>query len=135
MKKYLTTKEASKALNRADQTLRKWACSGEGPIKPIHIHGRLAWPADEIEKILRGGTGGQESPVIPVYSPSNTNEEMISLSEIRRKLGLEVSGNFIEHKLGVPCKEVLVRTKFWFASDWNLICQNLCQYIKDKKNQ
>lgn len=135
MKKYLTTKEASKALNRADQTLRKWACSGEGPIKPIHIHGRLAWPADEIEKILQGGTGGQESPVVPVYSPSNTNEEMISPSQMSRKLGLEVTGDFIEHALGVPCKQALSRRRLWFASDWNLICQKLCQHIESKMSE
>jgi hypothetical protein len=51
----LTTAEAAKALNRAPQTLRIWACLEEGPIRPLRIHGRLAWPVDEIAALLKGG--------------------------------------------------------------------------------
>jgi hypothetical protein len=51
----LTTVEAAKALNRAPQTLRKWACLEDGPIRPLRIHGRLAWPVDEIAALLQGG--------------------------------------------------------------------------------
>lgn len=50
----LTTLDAAKALNRAPQTLRRWACKG-GPIKPIRINGRLAWPVEEIAAFLNGG--------------------------------------------------------------------------------
>ena len=51
----LTTAEAAKALNRAPQTLRTWACFENGPIRPVRINGRLAWPADEIAQLLNGG--------------------------------------------------------------------------------
>lgn len=51
----ITTADAAKALNRAPQTLRKWACLKNGPIHPIRINGRLAWRLDEIEKLLQGG--------------------------------------------------------------------------------
>ena len=50
----LTTTEAAKALNRADQTLRKWACLETGPIRPVRIHGRLAWRVIDIAKLLNG---------------------------------------------------------------------------------
>lgn len=49
----LTTSEAAKVLNRAPQTLRAWACKG-GPIEPIRINGRLAWPVDAIQALLNG---------------------------------------------------------------------------------
>ena len=55
IRKTLTTAEAAQALNRAPQTLRTWACFENGPIRPVRIHGRLAWPADEIAKLLNGG--------------------------------------------------------------------------------
>ena len=39
-------------LNRADQTLRIWACKENGPIRPIRINGRLAWPVADLRKLL-----------------------------------------------------------------------------------
>jgi hypothetical protein len=51
----LSTIDAAKALNRAPQTLRKWACLENGPIRPIRINGRLAWPVDELALLLNGG--------------------------------------------------------------------------------
>lgn len=50
----LTTAEAARALNRAPQTLRKWACLENGPIRPIRINGRLSWPLDAIARLLNG---------------------------------------------------------------------------------
>ncbi|NHZ93637.1 helix-turn-helix domain-containing protein [Massilia sp. CCM 8733] len=50
-----TTAEAAKALNRAPQTLRKWACLENGPLRPVRINGRLAWPVAEIKRLLNGG--------------------------------------------------------------------------------
>lgn len=50
-----TTAQAAKALNRVPQTLRKWASQENGPIRPIRINGRLAWPLDEIAALLNGG--------------------------------------------------------------------------------
>ena len=54
----LTTKEAAIQLNRAQQTLRLWACREDGPIRPLRINGRLAWPTAEIRR-LRGVEAAQ----------------------------------------------------------------------------
>lgn len=51
----LPTYEASIALNRRPQTLRKWACLENGPIRPIRINGRLAWKIADIRALLNGG--------------------------------------------------------------------------------
>lgn len=48
----LPTHEAAVQLNRADQTLRIWASKGTGPIQPIRVNGRLAWPTSEIKRVL-----------------------------------------------------------------------------------
>jgi hypothetical protein len=39
-------------LGRKQQTLRGWACSEDGPIRPKRINGRLAWPVDEIRRLM-----------------------------------------------------------------------------------
>lgn len=39
-------------LNRKPQTLRLWSMSGSGPIDPLRINGRLAWPVAEIKRLL-----------------------------------------------------------------------------------
>ena len=51
----LTTAEAAVALNRKPQTLRMWACQENGPVRPVRVHGRLAWPANQIVALLNGG--------------------------------------------------------------------------------
>ena len=50
----LPTSEAAPAINRACQTLRKWACLENGPIRPIRIHGRLAWRVVDLARLLNG---------------------------------------------------------------------------------
>lgn len=47
----LPTSEAAFHLNRAEQTLRLWACDESGPIRPLRINGRLAWPVAELRKL------------------------------------------------------------------------------------
>ncbi len=49
------TNEAAAAINRAPQTLRKWACLENGPIRPIRINGRLAWLVSDLQSLLSGG--------------------------------------------------------------------------------
>lgn len=49
---HIPTNEAAHYLNRKPQTLRIWACFENGLIKPIKINGRLAWPVNEIKKLL-----------------------------------------------------------------------------------
>nr|WP_085942625.1 hypothetical protein [Acidovorax sp. NO-1] len=48
----LPTSEAAGHLSRAQQTLRIWACREDGPIRPIRINGRLAWPVSELRRVL-----------------------------------------------------------------------------------
>jgi hypothetical protein len=48
----LPTFEAAHHLNRAQQTLRLWAIRNDGPIKCIRINGRLAWPVDDLKRLL-----------------------------------------------------------------------------------
>jgi len=48
------TDVAAHLLLRKPQTLRGWACLGNGPIKPVRLHGRLAWPMADIRKMMNG---------------------------------------------------------------------------------
>lgn len=48
----LTTEEAAYHLNRAQQTLRLWACRENGPIRPLRINGRLAWRVADIRRLV-----------------------------------------------------------------------------------
>jgi len=49
---HLPTAEAAFHLNRAEQTLRLWACLDNGPLRPLRIHNRLAWAVADIRKVL-----------------------------------------------------------------------------------
>lgn len=46
------TAAAAYYLNRQQQTLRGWACLENGPLRPIRINGRLAWPVAELRRVL-----------------------------------------------------------------------------------
>lgn len=48
----ITTAEAAAHLGRQPQTLRGWACHDDGPIRPIRVNGRLAWPVAGIKAVL-----------------------------------------------------------------------------------
>lgn len=51
----LPTSAAAHYLNRQPQTLRMWACKGNGPIMPLRINGRLAWRVQDIKRLLGVG--------------------------------------------------------------------------------
>lgn len=51
----IPTDAAAHHLLRKSQTLRAWACLENGPIRPIRINGRLAWPVASIRALLNGG--------------------------------------------------------------------------------
>ena len=51
----LTTEQAAFYLNRAQQTLRSWASEDKGLIRPRRIGRMLAWPTDEVRRIVKGG--------------------------------------------------------------------------------
>ena len=46
------TAAAAYFLNRRPQTLRIWACQENGPLRPVRVNGRLAWPVAEIRRVL-----------------------------------------------------------------------------------
>lgn len=46
------TATAAYHLNRQPQTLRGWACLENGPLRPLRVHGRLAWPVAELKRVL-----------------------------------------------------------------------------------
>lgn len=47
------TGQAGYYLDRSPQTLRAWACKAQpGPISPIRVNGRLAWPVSELKRVL-----------------------------------------------------------------------------------
>ncbi len=50
----LPTSEAARHLNRSPQTLRLWACHENGPLRPLRMHGRLAWRTADIRALLNG---------------------------------------------------------------------------------
>lgn len=52
---HIPTNAAAFHLSRQPQTLRSWASTEAGPIRPVRISGRLAWPVDGIRKLLNGG--------------------------------------------------------------------------------
>ena len=46
------TEPAAYYLDRRPQTLRAWACKEDGPLRPIRINGRLAWPVADLRRVL-----------------------------------------------------------------------------------
>ena len=48
------TDQAAFYLNRASQTLRKWSCLENGPIRPLRINGRLAWKVSDLKVLVSG---------------------------------------------------------------------------------
>lgn len=50
----LNTAQAARAIDRRPQTLRRWACMGDGPIRPVKIGGRLAWRVEDLRRLLDG---------------------------------------------------------------------------------
>ena len=52
---HIPTDCAAFHLLRKPQTMRGYACLENGPLRPIRINGRLAWPVAEIRNLLTGG--------------------------------------------------------------------------------
>jgi hypothetical protein len=50
---HVNTEHAAHLLNRRPQTLRCWAIyETKGPLRPVRVNGRLAWPVSEIRRVL-----------------------------------------------------------------------------------
>ena len=48
----IPTDQAGYYLNRRPQTLRDWACHDHGPLRPVRMNGRLAWPVSVIRRLM-----------------------------------------------------------------------------------
>jgi len=48
------TSESATAINRRPQTLRKWSCLENGPIRPIRINKILAWRVSDLKALING---------------------------------------------------------------------------------
>ena len=51
---YVSTSAAATLLGVAEQTMRRWACEGSGPIRPRKVAGRLKWAVADIQAVLSG---------------------------------------------------------------------------------
>lgn len=49
---HVPTDIAGHWLNRKGQTMRGWASSESGPLRPIRVSGKLAWPVADIRRLL-----------------------------------------------------------------------------------
>ena len=49
---HTNTAAAAHYMLRKKQTLRRWACTNEGPIRPVRINGKLAWPVADMRVLL-----------------------------------------------------------------------------------
>lgn len=47
----ITTKQAAFYLNLAEQTLHIYSCRETGPIRPLRIGRRLAWPTKRVKEL------------------------------------------------------------------------------------
>ena len=55
MRSHVDTNTAAELLGRTPQTLRKWACYEDGPLRPTRVNGRLAWAVADIRRLLNNG--------------------------------------------------------------------------------
>lgn len=61
--KMLTTAQVAAALHRTKQTVRLWACCGNGPLKPVRINGfggPLLWRESDVISVLNGQSDEQD---------------------------------------------------------------------------
>ncbi|MCR6481156.1 DNA-binding protein [Variovorax sp. ZS18.2.2] len=48
----IPTAEAAHHLSRSTATLQLWACKSTGPLKPLRVGGRLAWPVADLKRLM-----------------------------------------------------------------------------------
>ena len=60
----LDTAAAAFHMNRRPQTMRMWACMENGPVRPMRINGRLAWPVIELRRALGCTNIGMTPPAV-----------------------------------------------------------------------
>jgi len=52
----VNTATAAVIIDREPQTLRRWACTGSGPIQPCRINGRLGWRLSELRALTKSNS-------------------------------------------------------------------------------
>jgi len=57
VRSHVDTSTAARLLSRTPQTLRKWACYEDGPMRPVRVNGRLAWAVADIRRLLSNDRG------------------------------------------------------------------------------
>jgi hypothetical protein len=58
----VSTAEASAITGHAEQTYRRWACKGSGPLRPRRVNGRLRWSIAELRELV-GASADTDSGV------------------------------------------------------------------------
>ena len=48
------TAAAAALIGYKPNSLRRWACEGAGPIKPVRVNGRLRWRVKDLKALLSG---------------------------------------------------------------------------------
>ena len=74
------TEQAAYYLNRRPQTLRGHACMENGPIRPLRINGRLAWPVSELRRVL-----GMEGDINQVASDDVLGRKLQDSASLRAR--------------------------------------------------
>ena len=59
---HVDTASAAYHLGRKAQTMRVWASTEKGPIRPVRIIGRLSGPVAEIRQLLAGQSRSADRP-------------------------------------------------------------------------
>lgn len=49
---HISTRLMCLHIGRKEQTARGWACNEDGPLRPIRVNGRLAWPVADIKRLM-----------------------------------------------------------------------------------
>lgn len=50
------TTTAAALIHKPPQTLRRWACEGNGPVQPVRINGRLHWSVAKLRALAEHGS-------------------------------------------------------------------------------
>lgn len=76
----LPTDQAAVAINRAPQTLRRWACYECGPVRPVRINGRLAWRVADLQALINGTPPNSGEPSAISSASNRVAAETTTLS-------------------------------------------------------
>ena len=58
---------------------------------------------------------------------------MLNMTDLKTRLGLPLTGDFIETTLGIPPRERDKRALLWAEDDYPVICDRLAAYVIERK--